>query len=302
MKCPEKGTPEIMGDKEMEFKNDKMKNLFAFALERSKEFSFWGRRIMSFYSDSVVLDHGCGTGAELAQIAPKHRGFLVGNDTNLDRLIVAKRLIRKCCKTCRNVDFVLADSTHLPFIEGHFDFVLSSFVLEHVRKRDIALEEAYRVVEGGGCVIISLDTYLRCIGRCLKGYRSYLMFIVSRERRKGFVERLRLRIPKKNEIAIEHGSNRLEPLFKRLKRVLCILSYLVFPIRHGDYEHSAQEFVAHLPSSWVNMIKRSSFEKFEIAFPSAKQRVGRYPGEMMIKAYKMRARNTLRCRVKPHET
>lgn len=272
----------------MEFKSDKMQNLFAYALERYEELSFWGRRIIPFYGDCIVLDHGCGTGAELAQIAPKHRGYLVGNDTDLDRLIVAKRLIRKCCKTCKNVDFVLADSTHLPFTEGYFDFVLSSFVLEHVRKRDIALEEAYRVLKGGGCAIISLDTYFKCIGRCLKGYRSYLMFIVSRKRRKRFVERLRLRMPKRSKIIIERGHNRLELLFTRLKHVLCTLSYLVFPIRHGDYEHSAQEFVAHLPRSWANLIKQSSFERFEITYPSAKQRVGLYPGEMMIKAYKMR--------------
>lgn len=276
----------------MKFKNDKTKKLFLNGLKRYKELSFWGRRIIPFYSDSVVLDHGCGTGAEITQITPEHRGYLVGTDIDLDRLIVAKRLIRNVCKTCKNVDFVLADSTHLPFTEGQFDFVLSSFVLEHIRKRETALEETYRVLKGGGCAIISLDTYLRCIRRCIIGYRRYLvrylMFSVNKERRKRFAERLRSRVAKKNKLIIERSFNRLELVFKRLQRGICILPYLIFPIRHGDYEHSAQEFVANLPSSWVNLIKRSGFEKFETTFPSAKQRVGRYPGEIMIKAYKRR--------------
>ena len=225
-----------------------------------------GKRIIPFYSDSVVLDHGCGTGAEIAQIAPEHRGYLVGNDIDLDGLIVAKRLTRKCCKTCKNVDFVLADSTHLPFTEGQFDFVLSSFVLEHIRKREIALEEIYRVLKDGGCAMITLDTYLRCIRRCLIGYRTYLMLIVSRKWRKRFVEQLRSGVAKKNKLIIERGFNPLERVFKRLKRGICILSYLIFPIKHGDYEHSVQEFVAHLPSSWVNLIKGSRFENWKQHF------------------------------------
>jgi len=271
---------------EIEFQKDKMKNLFFKGLKRYKELSFWGRRIIPLYSDSAVLDHGCGTGAEIAQIAPEHKGYLVGIDIDLDRLIVAKRLMRKCCKTFKNVDFVLADSTHLPFTDGQFNFVLSSFVLEHIGNREIALEETYRVLKGGGCAIISLDTYLRCIRRCIIGYRGHLTFIVSRERRKQFAERLRSRVAKKNKLIIERSLNRLELVFKRLQRGICFLSYLIFPIRHGDYEHSAQEFVANLPSLWVNLIKASGFEKSEITFPSAKQRVGRYPGEIMIKACK----------------
>lgn len=270
----------------MKFEDHKMKNLFLNGLKRYEEFSFWGKRIIPFYRESVVLDHGCGTGAEIAQIAPGHRGYLIGTDINLDRLVVAKRLIRKCCENCKNVDFVLADSTNLPFVGEHFDFVLSSFVLEHIGKREIALKEMYRVLKGGGCAIITLDTCLRCIVRCLIGYRKHLMFMVSGERRKQFAERLRSRASKKDKSIIGSSFDLLEFVFNRLRRAICILSYLVFPIKHGDYEHSAQEFVAHLPSSWVSLVEGAGFKKLEIAFPSAKQSVGRWPGEMMIKACK----------------
>lgn len=272
----------------MKSENAKIKNLFLDGLKRYKELSFWGKRIIASYSYSVVLDHGCGTGAEIAQITRDHRGYLVGTDIDLSRLIVAKMLTRKCCKTCQNVDLVLADSTRLPFAGERFDFVLSSFVLEHIRRREAAVEEMRRVLKDGGCAIISLDTYLRCIRRCTIGYRTYLtgflMFIVSREKRKRFVKRFRSRAGKEKMIR-QRDFNRLELLFKRLRRGMCILSYLVFPIRHGDYEHSAQEFVSNLPSSWINLIKRSNFKKIEVIFPSTKQRVRRYPGEMMIKAY-----------------
>lgn len=270
----------------MKLEDDEMKNLFLNGLKRYKEFSFWGKRIVSFYRQSVVLDHGCGTGAEIAQIAPGHRGYLVGTDINLGRLIVAKRLIRKCCGSCKNADFVLADSTSLPFVGEHFDFVLSSFVLEHISKREIALKEMYRVLKGEGRAIITLDTYLRCIIRCIMGYRKHLMFIFSGKRRKQFAERLRSRAPKKDKSIIGSSFDLLEFVFNRLRRAICILSYLVFPIRHGDYKHSAQEFVAHLPSSWVSLVEGAGFKKLEITFPSAKQSVGRWPGEMMIKACK----------------
>lgn len=272
--------------KKAELEDDEMKNLFLNGLKRYEDFSFWGKRIMPFYRESVVLDHGCGTGAEIAQIAPGHRGYLIGTDIDLDKLIVAKRLIRKCCGSCKNVDFVLADSTSLPFVGEHFDFVLSSFVLEHIRKREIALKEMCRVLKDGGCAIITLDTYLRCIMRCLIGYRKHLAFMVSGDRRKQFAERLRSRAAKRDKSTIQSSFDISDIVFKRLRHAICILSYLVFPIRHGDYEHAAQEFVSHLPSSWVSLVEGAGFKKLEITFPSAKQSVGRWPGEMMIKACK----------------
>jgi ubiquinone/menaquinone biosynthesis C-methylase UbiE len=263
-----------------------MKSLLLNGLKRYKKFSFWGKKIIPFYPWSFVLDHGCGTGAEISQIAPRHKGYLIGNDVDHEKLIVAKKLIRKCCKTCKNVDFVLADSTNLPFVGGCFDFVLSSFVLEHIRKREIALKEMHRVLKDEGCAIITLDTYLRCIMRCIIGYRKHLTFIVSSERRKQFAERLRSRAPKKDKYIIGSSFDLLEFVFNRLRRAIYILSYLVFPIKHGDYEHSVQEFCAYLPSSWVSLVEGAGSKKLEITFPSAKQSVGRCPGEMMIKAYK----------------
>lgn len=268
----------------MELNNKQKEHLVLSGFKRYKELSFWGKRIIPPHKRFVVLDDGCGTGAEMAQIARWHRGYLVGIDVNINLLIAAKKLLKKVCGTSKNVDFVLGDSTNLPFVDGRFDFVLSSFVLEHIKRREIALEEMYRVLKHGGCATITLDTYLRCIRRCLEGYREYLKeFFKLMAGACPIPESLR----SLNKMIRQPTSNRVG-LLQKLRRCLSVLSYIILPIRHGDYEHSVQEFVAHLPSSWLYLIKRAGFQKPEIIFPSCTQRVAGSRGEMMIKAYKMK--------------
>jgi SAM-dependent methyltransferase len=53
---------------------------------------------------------------------------------------------------------VVADAANLPFVDGYFDLVFSSNVLEHVEKLDDSLAEMKRVLAPGGIMIHSMPT------------------------------------------------------------------------------------------------------------------------------------------------
>ena len=49
--------------------------------------------------------------------------------------------------------FVCARAEALPLVAGHFDIVFSSYVLEHVAERDLAVAEMWRVLRDGGVAV-----------------------------------------------------------------------------------------------------------------------------------------------------
>lgn len=55
------------------------------------------------------------------------------------------------------IEFHLADATHLPYRDNHFDFVVSQNALEHIGDPGLALREAHRVVKKGGHMFFSFD-------------------------------------------------------------------------------------------------------------------------------------------------
>ena len=269
-------------------KTDVYENAFYKALQRFENLTYWETRTLP--RNAVILDEGCGFGAEIARIASNHEGFVVGNDIDPQSLRVAKKLIKIKCHSSGNVDFVLGDSAQLPFRESQFDYVLSTCVLEHIRKRSTALNEAYRVLKSEGCAIFTLDTYLRCIRRALRGYRNYVLTLFRSDLRKKDYEARVLRWSKRKIIARSRSDPKIPlNLFSKIKNGVNKTSFIVFPIRHGEFDNSIEEFVANLPSSWVNLISASPFKRLEILPPSVDQRVKRSPGEIIIRAYKVRA-------------
>lgn len=267
-------------------KTEVYENAFYKALQRFENLNYWRARTLP--SNAVILDQGCGFGAEIARIASNHEGFVIGNDIDPQSLKVAKKLIKIKCQSSGNVDFVLGDSAQLPFREGQFDYVLSTYVLEHMRKRSIALNEAYRVLKNGGCAIFTLDTYFRCIRRALWGYRNYVLTLFRSDLRKKDCEARALRWSKRNIIPRSYSDPKIPTnLSSKIKNGVNKISFIVFPIRHGEFDSSTEEFVANLPSSWVNLISASPFKKLEILPSSVEQRVKRSPGEIIIRAYKV---------------
>lgn len=96
----------------------------------------------------TVLEVGCGPGWALKRLAQAagREGTVCGIDLTLGMLREASR------KVPRRVAFARADAAALPFGDGAFDVVFSSFVLELIPTPEIpsVLAEILRVLKPGG--------------------------------------------------------------------------------------------------------------------------------------------------------
>jgi len=105
----------------------------------------------SYPPGSLVLECGCGTGAQtvfLAARSPLAR--IVSVDISADSLEQARARIEAAGH--RNVEFRVANLFDLPFGEEHFDHVFLCFVLEHLAEPVAALRALKRVLRRGGTV------------------------------------------------------------------------------------------------------------------------------------------------------
>lgn len=98
-----------------------------------------------------LLDVGCGTGTLtlLAREAAGETGEVFGIDGSPEMIEVARE---KAVKAREEIDFKVGLIETLPFPDGHFDLVLSSFMLHHLPdelKRD-GFFEIKRVLKPGG--------------------------------------------------------------------------------------------------------------------------------------------------------
>ena len=98
---------------------------------------------------SHVLDLACGTGRWLAPLLSRGARAVVGIDFSAAMLNVARRSrsIRDC--------LVLADGLQLPFQASVFDFVLSSFALNHFEDLQALAHELVRAMKLGGRLLVS---------------------------------------------------------------------------------------------------------------------------------------------------
>lgn len=107
----------------------------------------------SYPSGSVVLEAGCGVGAQtvaLAQRSPDARFASI--DVSADSVAEAKRTTDAAGLT--NVQFQQADIFALPFAPESFDHVFVCFVLEHLSRPVEALAILNRLLRPGGTMTV----------------------------------------------------------------------------------------------------------------------------------------------------
>jgi SAM-dependent methyltransferase len=107
----------------------------------------------SYPPGSVVLEAGCGVGAQtvtLAQRSPRARFTSI--DVSADSLAEAKRAAHAAGLT--NVQFQQADIFALPFSPESFDHVFVCFVLEHLSRPLEALTILKRLLRPGGTMTV----------------------------------------------------------------------------------------------------------------------------------------------------
>ncbi len=103
-----------------------------------------------------VLDIGCGTGHAAIAAARRH-AKVTAIDLNEESLSRARR--RAEAEELRGIDFMNADAAEMPFPDGRFDVVVSSFGLVFLPDQEGAARELARVMRPGGTV--GLTAYTR---------------------------------------------------------------------------------------------------------------------------------------------
>jgi ubiquinone/menaquinone biosynthesis C-methylase UbiE len=102
--------------------------------------------------DDLVLDVAAGTG-HVARHFASHVRAVVAVDATAAMLergwIEAKRA------ALRNVVFMQADATALPFVDGSFDVVVSRFALHHFEDPTVPIAEMRRVLRPGGRLAVA---------------------------------------------------------------------------------------------------------------------------------------------------
>jgi len=108
----------------------------------------------TFYpSGSVVLEVGCGIGAQTVTLARRSPdATIVAMDISEEFLVAAQERIRSA--GFRNVVFQQADVYSMTFAPDAFDHVFACFVLEHLSRPREALVHLCRVLKPGGTITV----------------------------------------------------------------------------------------------------------------------------------------------------
>ncbi len=103
----------------------------------------------AYPAGSVVLEAGCGVGAQTVTLARQSPGArIVAVDISKESLALARE--RVASSGADNVEFHHADLMELPFPPGSFDHVFLCFVLEHLAEPEAVLRALLRMLRPGG--------------------------------------------------------------------------------------------------------------------------------------------------------
>ena len=121
-------------------------------------FAHFGQALVDFAQikpGSQVLDIATGRGALLfpAAQAVGVTGHVMGMDISHSMVEEARQEIRH--RDLRNVEIQQMDAERLLFPDGSFDYVLCGFALFFFPHLEQALEEMRRVLQPGGCLVVS---------------------------------------------------------------------------------------------------------------------------------------------------
>ncbi len=106
-----------------------------------------------FPANSIILEAGCGVGAQTKIVAPKNPDSkFISVDISEDSLNKAEALIKLL--NINNVEFQQGNIFNLEFPDGYFDHIFICFVLEHLSNPIDALKSLKRVLKNSGSITL----------------------------------------------------------------------------------------------------------------------------------------------------
>jgi ubiquinone/menaquinone biosynthesis C-methylase UbiE len=108
--------------------------------------------------DSRLLEIGCATGSTSIEISRIVGCRPTAIDINPDSITEAKR---RAEEVEANVDFIVADATQLPMLDGAFDVTICGNVTALVDDKSAAVSEYIRVLREGGILVAAPLYYVR---------------------------------------------------------------------------------------------------------------------------------------------
>ncbi|UCF93212.1 MAG: class I SAM-dependent methyltransferase [Desulfobacterales bacterium] len=110
-----------------------------------------------------ILDIGCGTGRHTCKAFQCAQVTAIGADLNLTDLSEARQRLQYQTQLGNHRGGVwalaVADVTRLPFKSNHFDLVICSEVMEHVRHHRAAVQEVIRVLKPAHHLALSVPRF-----------------------------------------------------------------------------------------------------------------------------------------------
>ena len=102
-------------------------------------------------TNCAVLDIGCGTGRFPLGIMTVKSPMICALDPSIEML---KQAVAK--DKSRDILWLRGDGQRLPFRDNFFNCIYMTLVIHHIEKKEMALQEIYRVLrKGGNCVIMT---------------------------------------------------------------------------------------------------------------------------------------------------
>ncbi len=120
-------------------------------LEPGQSWFLWARALASLLPSLKVADFGCGTGALSVEIA-RWAQQVIAIDQNRAVLHEARQRAER--EGLANIRFLRQDLHRLSLPDAHLDLVVISQSLHHVQEPAAVLGEAFRIVKGGGRLIL----------------------------------------------------------------------------------------------------------------------------------------------------
>ncbi len=106
-----------------------------------------------FPPDTIILEAGCGVGAQTRIVAPKNPSSrFISVDISESSLVKAAETVSRCNIT--NVEFMQGDIFNLDFPDSYFDHIMVCFVLEHLSNPLEALKSLKRVLKKNGTITL----------------------------------------------------------------------------------------------------------------------------------------------------